>query len=52
MLYIMKEKQTKDNGVAYDIPVKGSLGLLALGDRGLRAWREVKEEAKKNSEKK
>lgn len=24
----------------------GSLGLLALGDIGLRAWREVKKEAK------
>lgn len=30
----------------YDIPVEGSLGLLALGAVGLRAWREVKSKAK------
>ncbi|WP_157503266.1 hypothetical protein [Mangrovimonas xylaniphaga] len=27
----------------YTITPEGSLGLLALGDIGLRAWREVKE---------
>ena len=30
---------TKD-GKAINIPVNGSLGLLALGDIGLLAWRE------------
>ena len=29
-----------------EIDEKGSLGLLALGDIGLRAWREVKKKAK------
>lgn len=28
-----------------EITEKGSLGLLALGDIGLRAWRKVKKEA-------
>ncbi len=28
------------NGEAYDIPVDGSLGLLALGYSGLMIWRE------------
>ncbi|MCK8479127.1 hypothetical protein [Psychroserpens algicola] len=38
-----------------EITEKGSLGLLALGDVGLRAWRAVKKEAqlkKINEEKK
>lgn len=30
----------------YAIPVEGSLGLLAYGDIGLRAWREVKKKSK------
>lgn len=30
---------TKEGG-AYEIPPEGSLGLLALGYRGLTAWRE------------
>lgn len=29
----------------FDIPVEGSIGLLALGDVGLRAWRKVRKEA-------
>ncbi|MDG4715037.1 MULTISPECIES: hypothetical protein [Winogradskyella] len=39
----------------YEVTEKGSLGLLALGDVGLRAWREVKKQAKskrKNEQKK
>lgn len=39
-----REKATK--GAVYDIPVKGSLGLLAVGDRGLRAWREKRNQEK------
>jgi hypothetical protein len=39
---------------AVEITEKGSLGLLALGDLGLRAWREVKKKAqqKRKNEKK
>ena len=47
-----KESQSKaDNNSNYQITEKGSLGLLALGDIGLRAWRKVKKESfKKNAE--
>ncbi len=49
-------KKEKDTGVKeYEIPTLGSLGLLALGDVGLKMWREKRdaEEAKekKKSEK-
>lgn len=30
-----------------DIPVLGSLGILALGDIGFEAWRKVKQERNK-----
>ncbi|MFD2822085.1 hypothetical protein ACFS5M_00285 [Lacinutrix iliipiscaria] len=30
----------------YVVTVEGSLGLLAYGDIGLRAWREVKNKSK------
>ena len=44
-----KEKVTK--GLPFKIPKQGSLGLLAYGDIGLRAWRKVKAEFfKKDSE--
>lgn len=36
---------TKD-GAAFDIPVEGSLGLLALGDIGLFAWRQKRRQFK------
>lgn len=47
----MKKKNTN-----FNIPIEGSLGLLALGDLGLDAWRKVKLEksqkkSKKNNEK-
>jgi len=32
-------------GAVYDIPVEGSLGLLALGAVGLQAWRRKRAEA-------
>lgn len=35
----------EDKKIVSEITEKGSLGLLALGDIGLRAWREVKKEA-------
>lgn len=42
---------TENNKVEFIIPEKGSLGLLAYGDIGLRAWRKVKQESfKKNAE--
>ena len=42
---------SEDNKVIFQITEKGSLGLLALGDIGLRAWRKVKQESfKKNAE--
>ena len=42
-----KDKSTSDNnqGTKFEIPVEGSLGLLALGAVGLRAWRKVRKEA-------
>ena len=39
----MREKDKNEN-VEYKITEKGSLGLLAYGDIGLRAWRKVKQE--------
>ena len=41
----MKEKK-----IVVNIPVQGSLGLLALGHRGVIAWRKVRDEAKAKSE--
>lgn len=54
-----KEEKSKE----FEIPVDGSIGLLALGDVGLKKWREVKAkfeaemknkkvEGKKNGDKK
>jgi hypothetical protein len=46
----MKHKLTKENkkyNPNYNVSVKGSLGLLAYGDIGLRAWRDVKKNALK-----
>ena len=41
----------KDKNIEYKITEKGSLGLLAYGDIGLREWRKVKKEFyKKDSE--
>ena len=45
-------KKEKDNKVKeYEVPVLGSLGLLALGDLGLKLWREKRdsEEEKENN---
>lgn len=43
---IGKEKLPQDEPVpGFDVPVKGSLGLLALGDLGLKAWRKARREA-------
>jgi hypothetical protein len=42
----MAKKIKPLKNVTYEIPVKGSLGLFAYGDKGLRAWRKVRD--KKN----
>jgi hypothetical protein len=39
----MKKKNTNPG---YTIPKEGSLGLLALGDVGLKSWREARGELK------
>lgn len=48
----MQEDQriTTKDGKNYEITAKGSLGLLALGYKGLQMWR-AKREQIKNSEK-
>ena len=42
-------KKHRKNGEKerFVITEKGSLGILALGDVGLRAWRKVKQDLKK-----
>jgi len=37
---ILKNNKQAQN---YSIPINGSLGILALGDKGLRAWRKVRD---------
>jgi len=41
----------KNKKQSYNITTKGSLGVLALGDIGLRAWRKVKQESFKKDSK-
>lgn len=43
-----KNIEKQDDMKKYQISVEGSLGLLAYGDIGLRAWREVKKHYKQN----
>lgn len=38
---------TTPDGQEFDIPLEGSLGLLALGDVGLMAWRSRIEQVKR-----
>ena len=35
----------QETGQPFDIPVEGSLGILALGAQGIKAWRAKKKEA-------
>lgn len=44
---LMSEEKNKipKVGEKYEIPVEGSLGLFALGYKGVIAWREVRDEA-------
>lgn len=38
------DENTSEQKMQYKITEKGSLGLLAYGDIGLREWRKVKQE--------
>ncbi|MBT8259707.1 MAG: hypothetical protein HKO92_03160 [Flavobacteriaceae bacterium] len=51
---MINKKKLEDNNQTYKITTKGSLGLLAYGDIGLRAWRKIKKNnnAQNNNEKK
>ena len=50
-LYEEDFKLITENGKETDIPEGGSLGLLALGYKGLIAWRKKKRNIKNRSEK-
>lgn len=41
-----KKQENLQNIQSFTITIEGSLGLLAYGDVGLRAWREVKQKNK------
>jgi hypothetical protein len=41
----------KETGKEFEIPVEGSLGLLALGAVGLKAWRMKKSEDQNQKQK-
>ena len=38
------EKVKKNEPIILDIPVEGSLGLLAYGAKGIKAWRKKRDE--------
>ncbi|MBW8051164.1 MAG: hypothetical protein FVQ77_12655 [Cytophagales bacterium] len=40
-----------EEGKKHEVPVEGSLGLLALGAKGLLAWREKREKVEKSKKK-
>lgn len=46
----MKKKEELIPGSQVEITAEGSLGLLALGDVGLRAWRKVRNEYTKKED--
>lgn len=54
-IYMMKKEEEKFYGIVdgkevpFEVPVDGSLGLLAYGDLGLIAWRKVKNESGKKT---
>ena len=49
----MKKKKSKDredpNGGSYRITKLGSIGLLAMGYKGLREWRKVRDAEQEKS---
>lgn len=42
----MSSKNNRSDQEQFDIPKSGTLGLLALGYRGVVAWRKVRDENK------
>ncbi len=42
--------ELQDDNPSFEVTIQGSLGLLAYGDIGLRAWRKIKKDAKKESD--
>jgi hypothetical protein len=51
-IMVTNRKRNENNGKgSFIITEKGSLGILALGDVGLRAWRKVKLNVKKEDKK-
>lgn len=40
-------KEIKLNGKPFEVPPGGSLGVLALGNIGVRAWKKAKEKFEK-----
>lgn len=42
-----ENQQNSQQGEAFDVPPGGSLGLLALGAVGIRAWRKARNEWEK-----
>ena len=48
---INKKRSKKIEKSSYNITAKGSLGILAFGDIGLRAWRKAKQESNKKDSK-
>ncbi len=45
-LYLKQYDFNLETGEKMDIPVKGALGLLAIGYKGLIAWRKKKNKSK------
>jgi hypothetical protein len=43
-----EQKKNAADGI-YEVTAEGSLGMLALGAQGIRAWRKKREEEKQNS---
>ena len=37
------KRTSSESAIPYDIPVEGSLGLLALGAQGIIEWRKVRD---------
>lgn len=47
-----ESNKTPKVGDEYQIPVEGSLGLFALGYKGVTAWRKVRDAAKEKEKEK
>lgn len=47
-----KDKAIRVQGKAFKIPPDGSIGILALGNVGVRAWKKAKKEWEDKQEKK